>query len=80
MDARLNITYSGSNGDLPDFVSYDTPDSDIRRIASEAILSGSVPGIAAVNADFSDFVIERFGATEVREFPLISLRPKTPFG
>jgi hypothetical protein len=80
MEAKLNITYSGSNGDLIDMISYDLSDSEIRRIATEAVASGSVPGIAATNPDFSDFVIERFGATDVRPFPLISVRPKTPFG
>lgn len=80
MEAKLNITYDGSNGDLPDFVSYDLPDSDIRMMATEAVASGSVPGIAAQAADFSDFVVERFPASEARAFPLISIRPKTPFG
>ena len=78
--ARLNITYAGSNGDNPDMVLYDLPDDDIKRIATEAVRSGYVPGIQAdETADFTDFVVDRFVATGDLPSRLM-IRPKTPFG
>jgi len=80
-DARLNITYGGSNGDLPDLVDGDASDADVKAWATEAVRGGGVPGIAVdPGADFSDFVVDRFPPTEGRPFPLLVLRPKTPFG
>lgn len=79
--AKLNITYAGSNGDLPDPVAFDAADGDIKQWATEAIRNGSVPGISAnEEVDFSDFVVDRFEANEVRPFALVQIRPKTPFG
>ena len=79
--ARLNVTHGGSNGDLPDTVSYDATDEQVRTWATEAVRNGNVPGIPAdPNASFLDFVVDRFPATDVRPYALIQLRPKTPFG
>ena len=62
-------------------VSFDATDGDIRQMVTEAVRSGSVPGILADStADFTDFVVDRFDATEARPNKLISVRPKTPFG
>jgi hypothetical protein len=80
-EARVNITYGGANGDLPDTVSYDSTDGDVKQWVTEAIRGGGVPGIAMdVDADFTDFVVDRFAANETRPYNLIQLRPKTPFG
>ena len=80
-EARLNITYGGANGDLPDPVSYDATDEAIRGFVTEAVRTGSVPGVRAdATADFSDFVVDRFPATAERPYPLVMVRPKTPFG
>ncbi len=80
MDARLNITFSGQNGDLPDTVNFDATDGDVKQWAAEAVHGGYIPGIAAdPNADFTDFVVDRIGATEDLP-PRLFLRPKTPFG
>lgn len=80
-EARVNITWNGQNGDLPDSVNRDAPDGDVKRWVTEAVRAGSIPGIAADNnADFGDFVVDRFPATEVRPYNLIQIRPKTPFG
>lgn len=80
-EARLNITLAGENGDLPDPVSFDATNEDIKTWAAEAISSGSVPGIPAdPNVDFTDFVVDRFEPNEQRDHRLIQLRPKTPFG
>jgi hypothetical protein len=79
--ARVNITFAGSNGDLPDAVLADATDAEIKQWATEAVRAGSVPGIGVhADADFGNFVVDRFPATEVRPFRLISLRPKTEFG
>ena len=80
-EARVNITYSGQNGDLPDAVSFDATDDVVKGWITEAVQGGSVPGITAdPNADFSGFVVDRFTANEDRDFNLIQLRPKTAFG
>lgn len=78
--ARLNITYNGQNGDLPDPVFYDATEGDLKTWATEAVGNGSVPGIDAVAADFTDFVVERYGPNDQRDHNIIYLRPKTPFG
>lgn len=81
MDARLNVTFGGQNGDLPDLVNYDATDTEIRTFATEAVRAGSVPGIGMqANADFTDFVVDRFAATDDVPTNRIVLRPKTPFG
>lgn len=80
-EARVNVTYSGQNGDLPDAVSFDATDEVVKGWITEAVQGGSVPGIPAdQNADFSDFVVDRFSANEDRDYNLIQLRPKTAFG
>lgn len=79
--ARVNITYGGANGDLPDPVSYDASSGDVLGWITEAVRTGSVPGIAAApNADFTDFVVDRFPSSDARPYNLIQVRPKTPFG
>ena len=80
-EARVNVTFGGQNGDLPDPVNYNASDTDIRRWVTEAVRGGSVPGLRRnVGADFNDFVIDRFSASEQRPYNLIQVRPKTPFG
>ena len=79
--ARVNITYGGKNGDLPDPVMFQSGDGDIKAWVTEAVRNGGVPGLeAAPTADFGDFVIDRFAASEARPYNLIQVRPKTPFG
>lgn len=81
MNATLNITWNGQNGDLPDLVNYDAADGDIKQWATEAVRNGGVPGIAAdPNANFMDFVVDRFPSTEQIAVNRLMLRPKTPFG
>lgn len=80
-EARVNITFAGCNGDLADTVNRDASDADVKRWVTEAVRTGSVPGIAAdPNADFQDFVVDRFDANETRPYALRQVRPKTPFG
>lgn len=80
-EARVNITWSGSNGDLPDPVALDATDGDIKQWVQEAVRTGTVPGLAADPvADFTDFVVDRFAPTDARPFALFVVRPKVPFG
>jgi hypothetical protein len=80
-EARVNITWAGQNGDLPDPVSFDATQGDILQWVTEAVRNGDIPGIRLDGgADFHDFVVDRFAATEGRPYNLIQVRPKTPFG
>lgn len=80
-EARVNVTYGGANGDLANTVLFDSSDAEIRTWVTEAVRTGSVAGITADGrADFGDFVVDRFRATEARPYNLIQVRPKTPFG
>ncbi len=80
-EAKVNITYAGQNGDLGDPIAFDTPDAQVRAMITEAVRNGSVRGIPGdVTADFGNFVIDRFHATEDRNYNLIQIRPKTAFG
>jgi hypothetical protein len=79
-NARLNVTYGGQNGDYPDPVDFNNADGDVKQVATEAIRTGYIPGIPAdPAADLTDFVVERYPATEELP-PRLMLRPKTPFG
>ncbi|NIT77348.1 MAG: hypothetical protein GWN58_23220 [Anaerolineae bacterium] len=79
-NARLNVTINGQNGDLPDPVSFEATDGDLKQIAVEAIQTGYIPGITAdPEVDLTDFVVDRFPATEELP-PRLMVRPKTPFG
>lgn len=80
-EARVNVTYNGENGDLPDPVSFDATDGDVKAWVQEAVRTGSIPGIPAdERAEFHDFVVERFPRKEGRPSHTLVLRPKTPFG
>lgn len=78
--ARLNITWNGQNGELPDAIDFDATDAQILNWAAEAV-QGGVPGIAAdPNANLADFVVDRFGPGNGIEYNRVAVRPKTPFG
>ena len=80
-EARVNVTWAGQNGDLPDPIAFDAPDGAVRGWITEAVRGGSVPGVDAdLRADFADFVVDRFPANDQRPYNLIQIRPKTPFG
>lgn len=79
--ARLNVTWAGANGDLPDAVPYDATDQHLKAMATEAIVGGYIPGIPADRAvNLTDFVVDRFPATAEIPQHRIFIRPKTPFG
>jgi len=80
-EARVNITWSGQNGDLPDTVRYDCTDADVLGWVTEALRGGTVPGIAGQRlVDLREHVVDRFPANLNRPYNLIQVRPKTPFG
>lgn len=79
-NARLNITINRQNGDYPDLVDYEATDGDLKQILTEGVRTGYIPGIDAdANVDLTDFVVDRFPATEELP-PRLMVRPKTPFG
>lgn len=79
--ARLNITYQRQNGDLPDPVAFDAADGDIRQWVTEAVRTGSVPGIGEhAQVDLRNFIIERFASDAQVPYNRIFVRPKTEFG
>lgn len=79
--ARLNITWNGQNGDMPDPIDFDATDAEILAWSAEAIQNGGVPGIAAdPNANLADFVVDRFGPGNGIDYNRVAIRPKTPFG
>ena len=79
--ARLNLTWDGQNGDLPDTVPFDASDAELKAMAAEALRHGDVPGVAAdPRADLTDFVVDRFAPTADIPWPRVFVRPKTPFG
>lgn len=80
--ARVNITYKRQYGELPDPVTFDAGDGDIRGWVAEAIRTGGVPGIDAdPQVRLQDYVIDRFPPVPgVREHNLIDIRPKVEFG
>ena len=80
-EARLNITWNGQNGDLPDPVPYDASEMELKTWAWEAVRGGSVPGIKLdPGVDFADFVVDRFPASAEVPYNRVFIRPKTPFG
>lgn len=86
-EARLNITYKGQNGELPDPVNFTASQEEILRWVGEAVHTGSVPGITEdQGADFADFVVDRFEGnatlpdTDPAHYNRIFVRPKVPFG
>jgi hypothetical protein len=81
MEARVNITWNGQNGDLPDMVDFDAGDADVKQWVTEAVRTGGVPGVTAdERVDLTDFVVDRFSENDARPYNLIQIRPKTPFG
>ena len=80
-EALVNVTWAGQNGDMPQPVEFDSSNQDILTWVTEAVRSGSIPGITSdPDADFSDFVVEKLAATEVRPTNQVIIRPKTAFG
>lgn len=89
--ARLNITYNGQQGELPDLVPFNVtvgPDgkvtlldkADVLRIATESIRGGFAGITADPNADLKGFEVDPFQARPDMPVNRLSVRPQTPFG
>jgi hypothetical protein len=79
-EARVNVTWNGQNAELPDPVAFDATEGDIKQWVTEAVRAG-IPGIRAdPAADFHDFVVDRFAASDATPYNRVMIRPKTPFG
>lgn len=79
--ARVNITHAGLNGELPETVFYRSDKEQIRAWVTEALRTGSIPGIPEdPRADIADYSIETFDADEATPYNRIFVRPKTVFG
>ena len=78
--AKLSITYNGQQGDMDQMVPFDATNDAIKQMAAEAVRGGSVRGIDAIEANFTDFEVDRFSAHADVPFNRLSIRPKTPFG
>ncbi|AGC42959.1 hypothetical protein MYSTI_01627 [Myxococcus stipitatus DSM 14675] len=79
--ATLNITYDGMSADVPVALERPVTDDDVRRIATELVRSGGVPGMhlsGLSHETFRYFVVDRFRGPRGEE--RIYLRPKVPFG
>ena len=80
-EAMVNVTLANQNGDLPDPVYAQSSDADIKAMVTEAVRTGGIAGFEArADADFRDYVVDRFPPTEARPYNLIQIRPKTAFG
>lgn len=80
-EARVDVTWSGQRGTLPDPVAFDTTDQNLKVMLTEAIRAGSVPGLRADQAvNLTDFVVDRFPPSDARPWNLLDVRPKTAFG
>lgn len=84
-DAQMTITWGGQCGDLRGPVPYEATDDDLLNMATEALRTGFVDGMAPDEAaDLAGFVVDRFPAVNdgpnPRPYPRVSIRSKTPFG
>jgi len=80
-EARMNVTYDGANGDLPDPVPFDASKDSLRQMATEAIRGGDIPGIPTHDSpDLDGFEVDYFAADEEVDHNRVFIRPKTPYG
>ena len=81
MKLVLNITLQGVSADFPMEYDGEPTDADVKRVATELVRSGSIPGLhiggLAANA-FDGYVVDRFNTPEGGR--RLFLRPKVPFG
>lgn len=79
--ARVSVTWKGQQGDLPDPVAYGAANGDVFQWVTEAVRAGDIPGIDAdPDANFANFVVDRFDAHEEVPYNRLAVRPKTAYG
>lgn len=75
-EARMDVTWNGLRGELPDPVPFEATELELKGMAWQALAEGRVTGIPADPAvDLEGFVVDRIEGDELR----VSVRPKTPF-
>jgi hypothetical protein len=80
-EARLNLTYDGKNGDLPEPVPFYASDAELKDWAREALIGNAIPGFTVRGrVDLAAYVVDRFPANAQVPYNRIFLRPSTPFG
>ena len=78
--ASVEVAWNGECAELPDMVSSDATDADIKAMVAEAVRAG-FPGMRAdQGVDLANFVLDRYAPTEARPIEKILVRAKTPFG
>jgi len=81
--AILNITYNGLSVDYTAAVDDRLNDHDVRRVATELIRSGDLPGLHIAHLPdgaFDAYIVDRLRSAQGRGAQRIYLRPKVPFG
>ena len=81
MQALLNITYAGQNGDYVLELEASADDETILRICDEVVRNGEVKGLTVSELPhnaFRNFVVDRF--PERDGMVRLVVRPKVPFG
>ncbi len=80
-EALVNLTWAGSNYDIPDPVSVDITDDGIKAMLGEVIQAGSY-GISSDQdvAQLRNFMVERDPPNQTHPYNRIVVRPKTSFG
>ena len=62
-------------------MAYDAANGDVFQWVTEAVRAGDVPGIDAdPDANFANFVVDRFDAHEEVPYNRLVVRPKTAYG
>lgn len=81
-NAKVNVTYAGQNGDMPSEVDPLASKEQILVWVAESLRAGDISGIPAqTHVDLSNYVVDTpCPPTPERNYPLITVRPKTPYG
>lgn len=78
--AKVLVTIGGETGDLPDPVSNNATDAEVRSYVQETVRAGGIPGIRRGDVDLTNYVVDRYPPSETKPYSVISLRPKTEYG
>ncbi len=79
-EAQINITWQGTSADLPHTVPWDATDAEIKQWAAESVANGFTGMPADPNVDLTNFMVDRYPASEAVPYNRYIVRPKTAFG